>query len=121
MMVIGKKSGIPQERRDYPQRTRPARGIAAGTWKKGRAQAVLEEITFTGRIVGVRRDAERTARRRRTSARAQEMEWNVEDQHRELWDQFTTDFEKGTPIRIILAALDGLNIGEYNRAREASR
>ncbi len=34
------------------------------------------------------------------SPRDKNMEWNVEDQPPELWDQFKTDFEKGTHVRI---------------------
>src|SRR5437867_11536577 len=42
------------------------------------------------------------------------MEWNVEDQPPELWDQFKTDFEKGTHIRIHpLLHWTELNIWEY--------
>src|SRR5262249_59104675 len=42
------------------------------------------------------------------------MEWNVEDQPPELWDQFKTDFEKGTHVRIHpLLHWTELNIWEY--------
>ena len=42
------------------------------------------------------------------------MEWNVEDQPPELWDQFKTDFKKGTHIRIHpLLHWTELNIWEY--------
>jgi len=42
------------------------------------------------------------------------MEWNVEDQPPELWDQFKTDFEKGTHIRIHpLLHWTELNVWEY--------
>jgi sulfate adenylyltransferase subunit 2 len=42
------------------------------------------------------------------------MEWNVEDQPPELWDQFKTDFDKGTHIRIHpLLHWTELNIWEY--------
>jgi sulfate adenylyltransferase subunit 2 len=42
------------------------------------------------------------------------MEWNVEDQPPELWDQFKTDFETGTHIRIHpLLHWTELNIWEY--------
>src|SRR5688572_12905170 len=36
--------------------------------------------------------------------------WNVEDQPPELWDQFKTDFDKGTHIRVHWTEL---NIWEY--------
>jgi sulfate adenylyltransferase subunit 2 len=42
------------------------------------------------------------------------MEWNVEDQPPELWDQFKTDFEKGSHIRIHpLLHWTEVNIWEY--------
>jgi hypothetical protein len=42
------------------------------------------------------------------------MEWNVEDQPPELWDQFKTDFEKDTHIRIHpLLHWTELNVWEY--------
>jgi sulfate adenylyltransferase subunit 2 len=42
------------------------------------------------------------------------MEWNVTDQPPELWDQFKTDFEPGTHIRIHpLLHWTELNIWEY--------
>ncbi len=42
------------------------------------------------------------------------MEWNVEDQPPELWDQFKTDYESGAHIRIHpLLHWTELNIWEY--------
>jgi sulfate adenylyltransferase subunit 2 len=42
------------------------------------------------------------------------MEWNVEDQPPELWDQFKTDFDKDTHIRIHpLLHWTEINIWEY--------
>src|SRR4051812_23629310 len=62
--------------------------------KKDGLQAVLHKHKFTGVIVGVRRDEEPTrAKERYFSPRDKHMEWNVEDQPPELWDQFKTDFE----------------------------
>jgi len=76
---------------------------------------VLEKHHFTGVIVGVRRDEEPTrAKERYFSPRDKNMEWNVEDQPPELWDQFKTDFEKGTHIRIHpLLHWTELNVWEY--------
>jgi sulfate adenylyltransferase subunit 2 len=63
----------------------------------------------------VRRDEEPTRAKNGISARAtSNMEWNVEDQPPELWDQFKTDFEPGTHIRIHpLLHWTELNIWEY--------
>ena len=48
------------------------------------------------------------------SPRDKNMEWNVEDQPPELWDQFKTDFKKGTHIRIHpLLHWTELNVWEY--------
>ena len=76
---------------------------------------MLDKHHFTGVIVGVRRDEEPTrAKERYFSPRDKNMEWNVEDQPPELWDQFKTDFEKGTHIRIHpLLHWTELNIWEY--------
>lgn len=42
------------------------------------------------------------------------MEWNVEDQPPELWDQFKTDFAPGTHIRIHpLLHWTEINVWEY--------
>ena len=102
--------------------------------KKFASQADMEEkkITFsqisehawaytaegdpnTGVIVGVRRDEDPTrAKERYFSPRDKNMEWNVEDQPPELWDQFKTDYEKGAHIRIHpLLHWTELNIWEY--------
>src|SRR6266478_2747971 len=54
------------------------------------------------------------AKERYFSPRDKNMEWNVEDQPPELWDQFKTDFDKGTHIRIHpLLHWTELNIWEY--------
>jgi sulfate adenylyltransferase subunit 2 len=75
----------------------------------------VDKHHFTGVIVGVRRDEEPTrAKERYFSPRDKNMEWNVEDQPPELWDQFKTDFAKGTHIRIHpLLHWTELNVWEY--------
>jgi hypothetical protein len=86
-----------------------------GTLKKDGLKAVLDKHHYTGVIVGVRRDEEPTrAKERYFSPRDKNMEWNVEDQPPELWDQFKTDYEKGTHIRIHpLLHWTELNVWEY--------
>src|SRR4051794_25290283 len=83
--------------------------------KKDGLQQVLHKHKFTGVIVGVRRDEEPTrAKERYFSPRDKHMEWHVEDQPPELWDQFKTDFEPGTHIRIHpLLHWTELDIWEY--------
>ncbi len=86
-----------------------------GTLKKDALKQLLDEKNYTGVIVGVRRDEEPTrAKERYFSPRDKNMEWNVEDQPPELWDQFKTDFDPGTHIRIHpLLHWTELNIWEY--------
>ncbi len=83
--------------------------------KKDALKQVLDRHHFTGVIVGVRRDEEPTrAKERYFSPRDKNMEWNVEDQPPELWDQFKTDFEPGTHIRIHpLLHWTEVNVWEY--------
>jgi sulfate adenylyltransferase subunit 2 len=64
-------------------------------------QQVMAEHGFTGLILGIRRDEEGTrAKERYFSPRDRNFEWNYKDQPPELWDQFKTDFDKDTHIRI---------------------
>ncbi|MHB9024820.1 MAG: sulfate adenylyltransferase subunit CysD [Armatimonadota bacterium] len=64
-------------------------------------QQVMTEHGFTGLILGIRRDEEGTrAKERYFSPRDKNFEWNYKDQPPELWDQFKTDFDKDTHIRI---------------------
>jgi sulfate adenylyltransferase subunit 2 len=112
-LVVGKNEAVLQ-RRHLSQRARHARRMLRHA-QKGRLKAVLDKHHYTGVIVGVRRDEEPTrAKERYFSPRDKNMEWNVEDQPPELWDQFKTDFEKGTHIRIHpLLHWTELNIWEY--------
>ena len=81
---------------------------------------MLDKHHFTGVIVGVRRDEEPTrAKERYFSPRDKNMEWNVEDQPPELWDQFKTDFDKGhAHPHSSAAALDGVEHLGIHRARK---
>ena len=108
------RGGAPGQAAPIPD-GKATRVECCGTLKKDALQAVLDEHHFTGVIVGVRRDEEPTrAKERYFSPRDKNMEWNVEDQPPELWDQFKTDFEPGTHIRIHpLLHWTELNIWEY--------
>jgi len=69
--------------------------------KRDALQAVIEERGYQAVIVGIRRDEEGTrAKERYFSPRDRNFEWNFRDQPPELWDQFKTDFDPGTHIRI---------------------
>ncbi len=64
-------------------------------------QQLMVEQEFTGLILGIRRDEEGTrAKERYFSPRDKNFEWNYKDQPPEFWDQFKTDFDKDTHIRI---------------------
>jgi sulfate adenylyltransferase subunit 2 len=113
-LIVGKNTEALQAHRTFPD-GKATRVECCGTLKKDALQAVLNEHHFTGVIVGVRRDEEPTrAKERYFSPRDKNMEWNVEDQPPELWNQFKTDFEPGTHIRIHpLLHWTELNIWEY--------
>jgi sulfate adenylyltransferase subunit 2 len=99
-LVVGKNEEVLKSGVTYPN-GKATRVECCGTLKKDALKQVLEKHHFTGVIVGVRRDEEPTrAKERYFSPRDKNMEWNVEDQPPELWDQFKTDFEKGAHIRI---------------------
>jgi sulfate adenylyltransferase subunit 2 len=113
-LVVGKNEAVLKSGVTFPN-GRATRVECCGTLKKDALMAVLDKHHYTGVIVGVRRDEEPTrAKERYFSPRDKNMEWNVEDQPPELWDQFKTDYEKGTHIRIHpLLHWTELNIWEY--------
>jgi sulfate adenylyltransferase subunit 2 len=113
-LIVGKNTEVLHEGRTYPN-GKATRVECCGTLKKDALRAVLDEHHFNGVIVGVRRDEEPTrAKERYFSPRDKNMEWNVEDQPPELWDQFKTDYEKGAHVRIHpLLHWTELNIWEY--------
>jgi sulfate adenylyltransferase subunit 2 len=113
-LITGKNEAVLRDGLTFPN-GRATRVECCGRLKKDALKVVLEEHRFNGVIVGVRRDEEPTrAKERYFSPRDRNMEWNVEDQPPELWDQFKTDYEPGTHIRIHpLLHWTELNIWEY--------
>ena len=113
-LVVGKNEAQLKTGITFPNGN-ATRVQCCGTLKKDGLKQVLDKYHYTGVIVGVRRDEEPTrAKERYFSPRDKNMEWNVEDQPPELWDQFKTDFEKDTHIRIHpLLHWTELNIWEY--------
>ena len=113
-LVVGSNKKVLEAGTTYPN-GKATRVECCGTLKKDALRSVLDDKNYTGVIVGVRRDEEPTrAKERYFSPRDKNMEWNVEDQPPELWDQFKTDFEAGTHIRIHpLLHWTELNIWEY--------
>jgi sulfate adenylyltransferase subunit 2 len=72
-----------------------------GALKTEALQQLMAEREFTGLILGIRRDEEGTrAKERYFSPRDKNFEWNYKDQPPEFWNQFKTDFDKDTHIRI---------------------
>jgi sulfate adenylyltransferase subunit 2 len=113
-LVVGSNKKVLDSGVTFPN-GKATRVECCGTLKKDALKKVLDEKNFTGVIVGVRRDEEPTrAKERYFSPRDKNMEWNVEDQPPELWDQFKTDYDPGTHIRIHpLLHWTELNIWEY--------
>ncbi len=113
-LVVGKNEEVLAQGQTYPN-GRATRVECCSALKIGALRAVLDKHHYTGVIAGVRRDEEPTrAKERYFSPRDKNMDWNVEDQPPELWDQFKTDFEKGAHIRIHpLLHWTELNIWEY--------
>jgi len=93
-----------------------------GTWPRYRFNHEADEYqldenteAYTGMIVGVRSDEEGSrSKERYFSPRDRENIWEVGDQPPEFWNQFKTDFEKGTHVRIHpLLDWTETNIWEY--------
>lgn len=113
-LIVGKNEAALAGKAIYPLGN-VTRVQCCQALKSDALKQVLAEHGFTGVIVGVRRDEEPTrAKERYFSPRDKNMEWNVEDQPPELWDQFKTDFQPGTHVRVHpLLHWTELNIWEY--------
>jgi sulfate adenylyltransferase subunit 2 len=113
-LIVGRNEDALKSGATYPA-GKATRVECCGTLKKDALRQVLDQHHFTGVIVGVRRDEEPTrAKERYFSPRDKNMEWNVEDQPPELWDQFKTDFQPGAHVRIHpLLHWTELNVWEY--------
>jgi sulfate adenylyltransferase subunit 2 len=113
-LVVGRNEEALRQGATFPN-GQATRVECCGRLKKDGLKAVLEQHHFTGVIVGVRRDEDPTrAKERYFSPRDKNMEWNVTDQPPELWDQFKTDFDPGSHIRVHpLLHWTELNIWEY--------
>jgi sulfate adenylyltransferase subunit 2 len=113
-LIVGGNEEVLASGQTYPK-GRATRVACCSTLKKDALKAVLDQHKFDGVIVGVRRDEEPTrAKERYFSPRDQHMEWNVDDQPPEFWDQFKTDFAPGSHVRIHpLLHWTELNIWEY--------
>ncbi len=83
--------------------------------KTGKYEIDSNEEAYTGVIVGVRADEEGSrSKERYFSPRDKQSDWEVSDQPPELWNQYKTDFAKGTHLRVHpLLDWTELNIWEY--------
>jgi sulfate adenylyltransferase subunit 2 len=89
-------------------KTRALKHTLDGSWKRYRFdhhqdKYVVDKNTemFTGIIVGVRSDEEGSrSKERYFSPRTNANEWDIGDQPPEFWNQYNTDFEPNTHIRI---------------------
>ena len=64
-------------------------------------QRAIEKAGYNGLFLGIRRDEEGTrAKERFFSPRNINFEWNFKDQTPEIWDQFNTNFDADTHVRI---------------------
>ncbi len=97
-----------------------------GSWPRMRMDKggeYHEEINgepFTGVIVGARADEEGSrSKERYFSPRDHNSDWDVADQPPELWNQFKTDFQPGTHVRVHpLLDWTEVNIWEYIEAEK---
>jgi len=64
-------------------------------------QQVINKHKFEALILGIRRDEEGSRSKERFfSLRNEESEWDYTNQPPELWNQFNTDFPKGSHVRV---------------------
>jgi sulfate adenylyltransferase subunit 2 len=113
-LVVGQNKAALAAGKTFPNGAL-TRVECCGLLKKDALQQVIEEKDYQAVIVGIRRDEEGTrAKERYFSPRDKNFEWNFKDQPPELWDQFKTDFDPGTHIRIHpLLHWTELNVWEY--------
>jgi sulfate adenylyltransferase subunit 2 len=113
-LVVGQNRAAIDAKTTFPDGTR-TRVECCTILKRDPFQTVLEENNYEAVILGIRRDEEGTrAKERYFSPRTKTFEWDFRDQPPELWDQYKTDFEPGTHLRIHpLLHWTELNIWEY--------
>jgi sulfate adenylyltransferase subunit 2 len=113
-LVIGQNKEALAAGNTFPN-GKATRVECCGMLKKDGLQQVMHDKGYTAVFVGIRRDEEGTrAKERYFSPRDKNFEWDFKDQPPELWDQFKTDFEPGTHLRIHpLLHWTEINIWEY--------
>ena len=113
-LIVGQNRAVLERGETFPN-GRITRVECCSLLKKDALQTIIEEKDYQAVIVGIRRDEEGTrAKERYFSPRDKNFEWNFKDQPPELWDQFKTDFDPGTHIRIHpLLNWTEVNVWEY--------
>ena len=113
-LIVGENTEALKAGKTFPNGN-ATRVECCGMLKKDALQSLMEDKGYTGVFVGIRRDEEGTrAKERYFSPRDKNFEWDFKDQPPELWDQFKTDFDDGTHIRIHpLLHWTEINIWEY--------
>lgn len=113
-LVVGQNKEALAAGKTFPNGN-ATRVECCGMLKKDGLHAIMNEKGYTAVFVGIRRDEEGTrAKERYFSPRDKNFEWDFKDQPPELWDQFKTDFEPGTHLRIHpLLHWTEINIWEY--------
>ena len=115
-LVVGGNQKALDEGMNYTR----GRLVCCEALKTNGLSKLMEQYKFTGLFLGIRRDEEGTrAKERVFSPRDKNFEWKYKDQPPEIWDQFNTDFDEGTHIRIhpILHWTE-LNVWEYIKREE---
>jgi len=133
-MIVGKNEKALREKETFPDgkvnrvrccellKTQALINTLSGSWKRHKLDHKTKKYVvekkpdpFVGVIVGARADEEGSrSKERYFSPRNEKSDWNVGDQPPEFWNQFKTDFEPGTHVRIHpLLDWTELNIWEY--------
>ena len=133
-MIYGENEGAIKEKATFPDgnltrieccktlKTEALVNTLNGTWKRYRLNHKTRKYEiykntdpFTGIIVGARADEEGSrSKERYFSPRDINSEWEISEQPPEFWNQYNTDFPKGTQMRIHpLLDWTELNIWEY--------
>lgn len=119
-MIYGQNKGALANKQTFPDgnlnrihcckklKTEALINTLSGNWDRFRLNHQTGEYEidpnkeqFTGVIVGARSDEEGSrSKERYFSPRDKSSDWNIGDQPPELWNQFKTDFEPGTHVRI---------------------
>ena len=110
-LIVGQNKKALEEGMNYTK----TRMVCCSALKTAGLQQIMEQYDYKGLILGIRRDEESTrAKERYFSPRDKNFEWDFKDQPPELWDQFKTNFDENTHIRIHpLLHWTEVNVWEY--------